>query len=147
MRTLLLALSLALLAGARPAAAQRGGAPVPLEQFVQQVAWLWNIGDVAALVDLLPPGDRVVLDTGSGTEAVSQHHAAAALRALFDGRQSVSSRPVRVTLAGGTPPRGFGHLAWSYRARGGPTAQTRSVYVGAQWHGTAWRITELRILP
>lgn len=129
-----------------PAAAQQPPA-VPLEEFVQQVAWLWNMGDVAALVDLLPLRDRIVLDTGSGTETVQPRHAAAALRALFDSREGSAARAVRVTIAGGDPPRGFGELAWSFRARGAPTSQIRSVFVGAVWQGDAWRINELRVMP
>ena len=131
---------------ALPAGAQQR-ASVPLEDFVQQVAWLWNMGDVAALVDLLPLRDRIVLDTGSGTETVQPRHAAAALRALFDARESSAARAVRITLAGGDPPRGFGELAWSFRTRGAPTSQTRSVFVGAVWQGDAWRINEVRVMP
>lgn len=134
------------LLSAVPARAQQRP-PVQLEEFVQQVAWLWNMGDVAALVDLLPLRDRIVLDTGSGTETVQPRHAAAALRALFDARESSAARAVRVTLAGGDPPRGFGELAWSFRTRGAPTSQTRSVFVGAVWQGDAWRINEVRLMP
>jgi hypothetical protein len=144
-RAALVACAIALLA-AVPAPAQET-ADVPLEEFVQQVAWLWNMGDVAALVDLLPLRDRIVLDTGSGTETVQPRHAAAALRALFDSRESSAARAVRVTVAGGDPPRGFGELAWTFRARGAPTSQSRSVFVGAVWQGSAWRINELRVMP
>lgn len=143
-RTLLLALALALWAA--PLRAQ--GAPaIPLEQFVQQVAWLWGMGDVGSLVELLPSRQRVVLDTGSGTEAVTARHAAAAMRALFDGREHVSVRPVRVTVASRNPPRGFGELAWSHRVRGAPAVLTRTVYVAAVWDEGAWRINELRLMP
>lgn len=147
MRTLrALTLSLALLCGAATSAAAQQQPAFPLEDFVQQVAWLWSMGDVAALVDLLPPRERVVLDTGSGTEAVSQRHAAAALRALFDSRESAGARAVQATLSGGDPPRGFGQLVWTFRPRGGPVPQVRSVYVGAIHEGNAWRITELRVM-
>lgn len=137
--------AVACFAAPKPASGQ--GAPgVPLEDFIQQVAWLWNMGDVAALVDLLQAQDRVVLDTGSGTEAVQPRHAAAALRALFDSRQTGGARAVRATIAGGDPPRGFGELSWSFRSRNAPTSETRSVFVGAVWQGDAWRINELRVM-
>jgi hypothetical protein len=146
MRRLLL-LGALLLGLARPAAAQQPGASVPLERFVQQVASLWSAGDAAALVEFFPARERVVLNTGSGTEAVSAHHAGAALRALFDAREGLGARPVRITLAGGSPPRGFGELAWTFRLRGAPTTQSRSVYVGAVWDGRTWRVSELRVMP
>jgi hypothetical protein len=143
----LLLLALALVP-ALPVRAQRGPeARAPLETFVMQVSHLWSEGDAGGLMELAPDDGQVVLDTGSGTQAVNGRHAAAALRALFSERESVSARPVRVTLAGGSPPRGFGEVAWTYRTRGAPGAQTRTVYVGAVWEGTAWKLRELRILP
>lgn len=141
----LLALALGL---ALPVRAQRGPeARVPLETFVAQVSHLWGEGDAGGLMELAFRDGQVVLDTGSGTQTVNGRHATAALRALFSERESLSVRPVRVTLAGGSPPRGFGEVAWTYRTRGAPSAQTRSVYVGAVREGTAWKLTELRILP
>lgn len=141
-------LLVALLLGALPARAQEAAhAAVPLEVFVQQVTHLWSQGDVGGLLELAAEDGRVLLDTGSGTATVNSRHAAAALRALFSDRESVSTRPVRVTLAGGTPVRGFGEVSWTYRSRGAPSAQTRSLYVGAVSTGKGWRLTELRILP
>lgn len=131
---------------ARPAAAQRGPTPTPLEGFIREVAYLWSGNDVRALEALMPDGAEILLDTGDGMEAVQPRHAAAALRALFSGRQSVSARPVRATFAGGRPPQGFGELTWSFRSRGSPTAQTGSVYVGVVWGDAGWRITELRVM-
>lgn len=144
-RVALLACALALLTAMPAAGQERPG--VPLEEFVRQVAWLWNMGDVAALVDLLPLRDRIVLDTGSGTETVQPRHAAAALRAMFDARETSAARAIGVTLAGGDPPRGFGELAWSFRSRNSPSSETRSVFVGAVWQGDAWRVNELRVMP
>lgn len=141
-------LLLPLLALFLPAVAQTPGrADVPLETFVQQVTHLWGEGDVGGLMELTAGGGRLVLDTGSGTEAVNDRHAAAALRALFAERESVAARPVRVTVAGGTPPRGFAEVAWTFRTRGVPEPQSRSIYVGAIREDGGWRLTELRVLP
>ncbi|CAN5761372.1 hypothetical protein BH23GEM6_BH23GEM6_28010 [soil metagenome] len=119
----------------------------PIEEFVQRVGQLWIAGDASALVALAPSREPILLDTGNGIESVNTRHAGAALRALFGDRETIAARPVRVALAGGSPPRGFGELAWSYRTRGAPSVQTRSVYVGAVWDRGAWRITELRMMP
>lgn len=145
MRLVIVACTIALLA-AVPAGAQARPS-VPLEGFIQQVAWLWNMGDVSAVVDLLPRRDRIILDVGSGTQTVQPRHAAAALRALFDARETGAARAVNVTMAGGDPPRGFGELAWSFRPRNAPSSVTRSVFVGAVWQDGAWRINELRLVP
>lgn len=125
----------------------RAQAASPIERFVQTVGYLWGIGDAEALADLAREDGSLLLDTGRGTESVNARHAAAALRALFGERESVSVRPVRVTLSGGSPLRGFGELAWTSRSRGAPVRQTRTVYVGAVWTGRAWRISELRLMP
>lgn len=138
---------LLLLASCLLLGAARVEAQAPLEQFVRRVAHLWDAKDVDALVDLVSETDQMVLDTGRGMESVSVRHASAALRSLFSDRESVSVRPVRATLSGGQPQRGYGELVWSYRGRGAQSAQARSVYVGAVWNGRSWRITELRILP
>jgi hypothetical protein len=106
---------------ASPAAAQERS----LQQFIQQAGQLWGDGDVAGLTNLVHGRGPLLLDTGAGTETVSKRNAGAALRALFNERETRSLRPVRVTLAGGTPPRGFGELSWTFRQRGAPAAQTR----------------------
>jgi hypothetical protein len=144
MRRTLLALLGGLLLGATPLPAQ---SPAPLEQFVRRVGYLWEAKDVDNLVDLVSESEPIVLDRGKGTERVNGRHAAAALRALFSDLESVSVRPVKATVSGGQPPRGFGELTWVYRTRGGPAPQTRAVYVGAVWDGRNWRISELRLLP
>jgi hypothetical protein len=128
---------------ASPAAAQERS----LQQFIQQAGQLWGDGDVAGLTNLVHGRGPLLLDTGAGTETVSKRNAGAALRALFNERETRSLRPVRVTLAGGTPPRGFGELSWTFRQRGAPAAQTRTVYVGASLEDGAWRLTELRVMP
>lgn len=144
MRTAVLLLVGGLLAAAGPASAQ---SPAPLEQFVRRVAYLWEARDVDNLVDLVSDTEAVLLDRGSGSERVNGRHAAAALRALFSDRESISVRPARAAVSGGQPVRGFGELTWVYRARGVPGERTVSVYVGAVWDSGRWRIRELRLLP
>lgn len=142
--TTLLALVLFGLFTATPATAQR---VAPLDQFIKEVAYLWSGGDARAIAEYFPEDAQVLLDTGRGTEAIDARHAAAALRSLFAERESVAVRPMRVTMAGSRPPRGFGELSWSYRGRGMSTAQTYSIYVGVVWTDEGWRISELRLMP
>lgn len=121
--------------------------PAPLEQFVRRVGYLWEAKDVDNLVDLVSESEPILFDRGSGIEQVNGRHAAAALRSVFSDLESVSVRPVKATVSGGQPVRGFGELTWVYRSRGGPVPRTRTVYVGAVWDGDDWRISELRLLP
>jgi hypothetical protein len=131
-----------------PASAAAQDPPAaPLEAFVHQVARLWANGDVTALVALIPEESQLTLDTGAGIETANTRRAAAALRVLFADRQTADVSPARVTVSSSQPPRGFGELAWTFRLRGAPAEQSRSIYVGARWEPRGWRITELRLMP
>jgi hypothetical protein len=142
----LLALFPLLLAGAlTPLAAQERTAP--LDGFVAGVARLWAAGDAGGITALASGDDRIVLDLGNGqAEAVEARHVAAALRELFRDRTTLAARPAQVTIAGGSPLRGFGELTWAWRARGVSDTESATVYVGTVWEGSAWKIRELRIL-
>jgi hypothetical protein len=145
-RSLLLVLLLAwpLLTPA-PLAAQDGAR---LEAFVAHVARLWEAEDASAIAQLAQRSGRILLEVaGEGGGEVGERHAAAALRALFGDRKTVSIRPARTTLAGGRPLQGFGELAWVSRPRGVTVPQSSKVYVGVVWEGDGWRIRELRVLP
>jgi hypothetical protein len=135
-----------LLLAAAPLTAQNTSGAEPLERFIGQVARYWAAGDAAALVELAPADSRIVLDLGENLGTVHIRHAAAALRALFAERETASLRTLRVTVAGGRPPRGFGELAWTSRSRGMSDPQTGTLYVGTVWQENGWRVRELRIL-
>jgi len=139
-------LAIALLLPAAPGAAQDAAPVEPLERFVTQVARLWASGDAGALVDLAPSDARIVLEIGDIRGAVQLRHAAAALRGVFSDRETTGIRPNRVTLSGGSPPRGFGEIAWTSRSRGMSDAETATLYVGAVWESRGWRIRELRLM-
>lgn len=145
MRSLLVLLALLL---ALPLRAQEAPPTERLEAFVARVARLWEAEDAAAVAALAPRGGRMVMELEGGSAgAVQERHAAAALRALFSDRESVSIRATRVNVAGGRPVQGFGELTWVSRSRRVTVPQTHTVYVGAVWEEDGWRIRELRLLP
>lgn len=121
--------------------------PAPLEEFVGRVVLLWASGDAGGIANLAPADGRMVLDVGGANGgAVQARHVAAALRALFTDRENVSVRPTRVTVAGGTPMRGFGEIVWVSRSRGVTVPRSATVYIGMIWEAGAWRVHELRIM-
>jgi hypothetical protein len=130
-----------------PAAAQDSPGEIPLDTFVDRVAGLWAGADVEALVGLISESEPLLLDAGSGTQSANSRHAAAALRALFAENETVAVRTVRVTMASASPIRGFGELTWTFRTRGTPIDQSRSLYVAALREDGSWHITELRLMP
>jgi len=136
--------TLALLAP-RLAAAQ--GRPAPLEGFVASIARMWAAGDANAVTALAPADDRIVLDLGTGeAESAEARHVAAALRELFRDRATLTVRPTQVNIAGGEPLRGFGELSWTSRPRGVTDSEVSTVYIGAVWENSGWKIRELRVL-
>jgi hypothetical protein len=139
-----LLLVLSLLCWHQPLQAQT--APMRMEDFVTRVARYWAGSDVGSIVDLLPSDGTLLLDTGEGTESANSRHAAAALRALFSEYQSVAARPVRITVTSVSPQAGFSELAWTYRSRGAPGEQLRSVYLAVAAEAGAWKVTELRLM-
>lgn len=129
-----------------PLHAQGRSGPAPLEGFVARVARLWAAEDADGLAALAGDDGRMVLEVGTARGGMRERHAAAALRALFAERESVGTTLLRSAVSGGNPPRGFGELAWTSRARGTTAPRAARVYVGAAWEGGSWRIRELRLL-
>ena len=126
--------------------AQQNGSADALGPFAAHIARLWEAGDADGIAELVGRGGRVSLDLGTPGGGAQERHAAAALRALFSERESVSARPQRAAVSGGDPPRGFVELVWASRARGAKGASVARVYFGAIWEDGAWRLRELRLL-
>jgi hypothetical protein len=142
-----LAALICMLALCTPRLAAAQGRPAPLEGFVASVARMWGAGDANGLAALAPGDDRMVLDLGDGqADAAEARHVAAALRELFRNRTNLSVRPSQVNIAGGQPLRGFGELSWTSRPRGVTDSETSTVYIGAVWENSGWKIRELRVL-
>lgn len=126
---------------AQPAAADQ------LESFVREVASLWRLEDVDGLVERTADSAPLLLDVGSGAQTSEGRHAAAALRELFRERETLAASAVEVTVADAAELSGFGRLAWTYRDRGAPGEQTRSLYVAVARDAGRWTITEVRLMP
>jgi hypothetical protein len=139
-----LLLALLLLLAAPPLAAQE---PEPLERFLVRVARLWAAGDASGIAQLAASDGRIsVTLEREGASGAPVRHAAARLRALFSQRETIGATPVRSAVSGGSPLRGYGEIAWSFRVRGLSDRQTASVYVGVVSENGAWRIRELRLI-
>ena len=126
-----------------PAAAQQEA--TPLEQFIVRVATLWDDGQVSDLVRLAPADGRIMVETREARGAMSGRHAVAALRAVIDDRETVSTRPARITISSRDPIMGFGELTWIWQERGVTAPRSAIVYIGAVWEEQGWRVREIRL--
>jgi len=135
---------LLLLLAVAPVQAQQ---PEPLERFLTRVASLWAAGDANGIAQLAAADGRIsVALERDGASGVPARHAAARLRALFAQRETIGATSVRATVSGGSPLRGYGEIAWSFRVRGLSDRQSATVYVGVVSENGAWRIRELRLI-
>ncbi len=132
---------LALLTPAAPARAQG------LEETMARVASMWERGDVRGLTgQAAASGFALELDARA-SGPVGSRQAAAALRRLFEDRETVSVRPGVAKVVGGEPTRAFGELQWITRPRGTTIPERRTVFVALVREGQGWRVTEIRVMP
>lgn len=135
-------LALVLLALAAPVHAQQD-----LDAAMERVAAMWERGDVRGLAgSASASGFSLELDAGR-SGPVASRQAAAALRRLFDDRQTVSVRPGVARVVGGRPTRAFGELEWITRPRGTTIPERRTVFVALVREERGWRVTEIRVMP
>jgi hypothetical protein len=113
---------------------------------VERIAQAWHRGDASALTGL---GARagISLDVdGRSVGPLSARQAAAVLRRVFEDRESVGVRTVMSRTSGGDPPRAFGELAWTARARGTTIPEGARLFIALVLEGDRWRITEIRMI-
>jgi hypothetical protein len=113
----------------------------------QRIASAWQRADVGVLgaqtakaglsIDLA--GERVG-PYGSGRQA------AAALKRLFEDRETVSISVATAKETGGEPRRGYVELNWVTRTRGSRIPEHSVVVVAMEVDRDQWRITEIRLM-
>lgn len=141
-RSLPLVLGLWLVAA--PAAAQQ---PDELSRLMDTFTTLWQRGDAGRLAKL-GAGTGVELEVqGHAMGPLSGRRAAAALRHLFEARQTVAVRSEAPSRIVGTDHLAFAELTWEVRPTGAPLVERTTVFIGFIREGENWRISQIRILP
>ncbi|HEX6134705.1 MAG TPA: hypothetical protein VFZ24_12120 [Longimicrobiales bacterium] len=139
LRATVLVLALCLLE-APAASAQR------LDPVLQRVASAWQRGDVGAITALGARGGISLDIDGSSVGPLGSRQAAAVLRRVFDDRESVSARSRAGRTVGGEPPRAFGEIIWTTRARGTTIPERATLFIAFVHQDDGWRITEIRLM-
>lgn len=117
-----------------------------LQQTLERVAAAWHRADAAVLAAAGAAAGIAIDIDGSSVGPLGPRQAAAVLRRVFEDRESLAVRPIMTRNIGGQPPRAFGELSWSTRARGTTVPATAKLFVAFVREGETWRITEIRLL-
>src|SRR5690606_35476238 len=117
-----------------------------LESTIARFAASWDRGDAETIASFVASaGVSPELDDGPAGPLGSRQ-AAAALRRMFEGHETVSVRPGTVRIVGGAPQRAYGQLDWRVRARGTTVTERRTVFIALVREPAGWRITHIRLL-
>ena len=134
----LLSAALLLMSGATASSAQT------LEPVAQRIAAAWNKNDAAALTAFAAkPGISLEL-AGERVGPLPARQAAAALRSLFDKRETVTTRAGIAKEITGQPRRAFLELSWITRQPGTSETARSTVFVALVFEDGHWRVTEIR---
>lgn len=128
---------------ALPAAAQE---PDELTGLLDTLAALWTRGDAAGLV---AHGAESGLDLeihGVPVGSLEGRRAAAAIRQLLAGQETVIVERRSAATVVGAEDRAFGELIWKVRMPGAEVTESRKIFVALIREDQQWRISEIRIL-
>ena len=143
MRRALLIAALGLAFANLPAAAQERP---PLGDVLDTLAALWARGDAAGIVELTAAGGADFEVAGATLESLSGRKLSAALRRVFDDRETVSVLSKMTSPVQGVEDRAFGEFAWVLRISGATVSEQATVFLALVHEPVGWRITQIRIL-
>ncbi len=141
MRALLSLVAVGLLAA--PVSAQEGD---DLTGLMDSLAVLWTRGDAAALAAHTAEDGLDLEIHGETVGPLEGRRAAAALRQLFGGQETVSVEPGSASRVIGAENRAFGELTWVVRLPGAAMTENNKIFVALVREEQQWRVTQIRIL-
>jgi len=111
-----------------------------------RLATAWARGDFSEIgTRTARSGLSIALD-GDRTGPFGERQAAAALKRLFEDRETLSARPGKGGITEGDPRRAFVEISWVSRTRGSRIEERTTVVLALVEEGNEWRITEIRLM-
>ncbi|MEJ2187106.1 MAG: hypothetical protein P8Z36_14415 [Gemmatimonadota bacterium] len=139
-----LAVALTLLAlVATHAAAQQDST---LDRAASRVVRQWAEGNAAGLAALASADGLSVELDGRPLGPLHARQAAAALRRLFDQRETISIYPGMSGRVAGDDNSAFVEFDWIVRISGTTIPEHVTVFVALKRENNSWRVTEIRVL-
>jgi hypothetical protein len=111
---------------------------------VDQFARAWQRGDVATIGSITATRGMALDVEGRRVGPLPGRQAAAALRRVFDDRETLDLQVNMQKEVAGEPRRAFAELNWVTRARGTTIPERTTVVVFLELEGNHWRITDIR---
>jgi hypothetical protein len=140
------ALLLALLGPAILAAAPRAAEAQSLDQTLERIAAAWHRADAGTIARLAASAGISLNFDGQAVGPLPPRQAAAGIRRVFEDRESLGVRSNMSRTVGGSPPRAFGEINWTTRARGTTIPERATIFVALVLEDERWRITEIRLI-
>jgi hypothetical protein len=139
------ALAFAVLLGAllaAPAGAQQ------LSQFNQRLTLAWARNDAGSIANFTAERGVSIDLGGKPLGPLASRQVSALLRKVFDdGGETVSVTLTNTRQLPGNPQRAYVELIWVRRPRGTTIPERVTVFVALVLQDSAWRITDIRLLP
>lgn len=118
-----------------------------LDDIVDIVRFAWSNSDAKA-VAAMGASDGISIETKAGRMGpLRTRQANAVLRRVFEERETVSMRPGKTQIVGGTPRRAFSEITWVTRAPDTTESERITILLELVQEGERWRITQIRMLP
>jgi hypothetical protein len=128
------------------AAAPRTLAAQDLNAVAERIASAWARGDFATIArHISQQGVSIDID-GATSGPLGARQAAAALRRIFEGRETISANPAMARVASGAPARAFTEIAWINRMHGTTIPERSTIFIGYVREDGQWRITQIRLM-
>lgn len=141
MRRILPVLALLALAPA-PAAAQ-----AQLDDVLDSLARLWSTAELVAIAEMVAADGAEFEVDGHAMGSLNGRKMVAALRRVFEDRETVAVRSSLSSRVMGTDDRAFAELVWDARPPGGTVPERSTVFLALVHEDGAWRVSQIRILP
>jgi hypothetical protein len=130
------------MAGAGPVAAQRFDNAAGV---AHAISMLWQRGDAGGVVALGADAGLDLEIEGLSFGHLGGRRAAAALRSLFRGGETVDVRSGPLNLVRGADDRAFIEMDWLYRPVGSMAVERTTIFVGLVREPAGWKVSQIRV--
>lgn len=117
-----------------------------LRPTVSRLSSAWSRGDFSAIGTRAARSGLSIAMDGDKTGPFNERQAAAALKRVFEDRETLSARPGKDGIIDGEPRRAYLEISWVTRSKGSRVQEKTTVLLQLVEEGSDWRITEIRLM-